>query len=299
MLSQLEGNAGPVFQKLNENPSDKLALSVDEERTLRVFLGLQITRTTIAGERLNDSVDKLTKIAFSRKAEREGIDLSRVKIGYDQPIFPSMQNFLLYATFIEDLPIHLLVNETEFPFATSDNPVVLYNQYCEPVHKIGRIGADCRGLQIFFPISPTRMLLLYDPKIYALSGKQSAGTPIELSDARSLNLLTAVNADKVLLFSDWDSRVELENVVRKAARFSDEERVVVNEFQADDDENRFLVQVAFPTPNVNLRLSFMRIRRRAQSTPPRIRAIEFRTFRGGTSKSSAATTRTFRRVERP
>ena len=236
-----------------------------------------MTRTTSAAEKINEGVDKLTKLIFSKQAEIEGIDLSQVKIGFENPVLHSMQYFVLGAAYLSDLVPHLLINNTGIHFVTSDNPVVLYNQYCEGVKGFGTTGLASRGLQIFLPLSPNHILLLYDSKIYKVDDRAARITLLtDADDVNMLNLLSAANADKVLLFSEWNEEGVIRQMVQRAKKYRRGEDATVEEFISDDDPNRSLIHFSYQSLNVGLELSFMKLRRRVLRVPLSVRMQEYR-----------------------
>jgi hypothetical protein len=56
----------------------------------------------------------------------------------------------------------LCMNRTEMPLWTSDHPVTLHNSL-PAVGLQGNRGLACRGIELYFPLSPTRSLCLCDP----------------------------------------------------------------------------------------------------------------------------------------
>lgn len=254
--------------------SGALRLTQEEHKLILLFIGLQMTRTTSAAKKINEGVDKLTKLVFSKQAEIEGIDLSNVKIGFDNPVLHSMQHFVLGAAYLSDLVPYLLINNTMARFVTSDNPVVLYNQYCEGVKGFGTTGVASRGLQIFLPLSPNHVLLFYDSKIYKVNDRDTRITFLtNADDVKMLNLLGAANADKVILFSKWNAERQL---AQKANKYRRGEGAMAEEFVSDDDPNRSLIHFSYQSLNVNLDLSFMKLRRRVQRVPLSMRIQEYR-----------------------
>lgn len=53
------------------------------------------------------------------------------------------------------------------PFIFGDAPVVFYNSYYRNVTARGVLGLQSPGLQIFFPLDSTTLLLLMDDKVYS------------------------------------------------------------------------------------------------------------------------------------
>jgi hypothetical protein len=66
-----------------------------------------------------------------------------------------------------DLMPRILINNTTKDFIFSDNPIVLYNKYFYGKRKYLATGFGSPGLQIFCPLSPRVMLMLYDDECYS------------------------------------------------------------------------------------------------------------------------------------
>ena len=103
-----------------------------------------------------------------------------------------------------DLEMHLIVNNSGIEFITSDDPVIVHNQYGEGVKYRGVIGWACTGLQIFFPISPTEMLVLFDRDVYRV-GQSQRGESVTIAsdrhDVEMLNSLQIHNAECNVYFA--------------------------------------------------------------------------------------------------
>ena len=65
-----------------------------------------------------------------------------------------------------DLTAVLLDNETDEDFVVSDNPVVFQNPLIEKYALQNCSGFCTRGLQIYYPLTPRRMVCLYDSRVY-------------------------------------------------------------------------------------------------------------------------------------
>lgn len=277
ILAQMEGKISPVITSIL-SVLRSFHLCLEEHKWLLIFLGLQVTRTTAAAERVNESVDKLYKNIASRDARFEGMDLSLVRVGFENPVLHSMVSFVQFAAHLGDLIPHLIINESALPFITSDNPVVLYNQYCEGIKGVGTTGAISRGLQIFVPISPTRLLLLYDQAIYKVNDRDTRITVLSRADdVGVMNLLNAANAERVLLFSRWDDAETVRRLTQRSKKYRRAEGSTVEEFLAGDDPTHSSLVHLFQQPlDIGLDLSFMKLRRRAQRTPLSTRIQEYR-----------------------
>jgi len=104
-----------------------------------------------------------------------------------------------------DLEMHLVCNDTATEFITSDDPVVVHNQFCEGVKHTGTLGWNCRGFQAFLPLSPKELLVLFDTAVYRV-GESHKG--VRTTHARSehdieiFNALQILNADENAYFAN-------------------------------------------------------------------------------------------------
>lgn len=104
----------------------------------------------------------------------------------------------------QDLEMHLIVNASGHEFITSDNPVVLHNQYCEGIKYRGVNGWACTGLQVFLPLSPSELLLLFDSGVYRVGRSQHGETATLVSnidDVKAFNSLQIHNAEANVYFA--------------------------------------------------------------------------------------------------
>lgn len=103
-----------------------------------------------------------------------------------------------------DLEMHLLLNETNIEFITSDDPVVIHNQYCEGIAYQGVLGWSCTGLQVFFPISPTELLMLFDRDVYRVGRSHRGESTTIVSDPRDVEMVNSLqihNAEDNVYFA--------------------------------------------------------------------------------------------------
>jgi hypothetical protein len=101
--------------------------------------------------------------------------------------------------------MHLLLNETSMEFITSDDPVVIHNQWCEGVTHTGVLGWNARGFQALFPISPSELLVLFDPLIYRVGNSHRAtrATIVQNEcDVEVFNAFQIHNADENVYFAN-------------------------------------------------------------------------------------------------
>jgi hypothetical protein len=162
-------------------------------------------------------------------------------------------------------------------FVTSDHPVVKYNTYCEGITEFGVTGSKCRGLELFFPLSPTVLLYGFDLGVYKLKRSRRGPTTASSDDARQLNRLQQIAAHDNIYFD----RAELAAVLESSAvdvrliRAQDRPRIT-RAVDVDDDKSELLHQF-WPMPQASLRLSFVALKAHAQRTHLFARARSVRT----------------------
>lgn len=250
------------------------ALSADHKEIL-IFVALQILRTSVAAESMAEGMNKMVDLLAPRDRTINQNEPQYI-VDAKETVLLSIENYLLVARCLDDLGMLLIVNKTEVGFVTSDNPVVQYNQYLEGL-KMGTTGALRRGLQLFLPLSPELMILLYDKVVYKAGNKHSSLLELtNVKDLVTLNLLQIVNAEKVVLFSNWNDIPAIEEITRSSRRYRKSDLAKVEEFVSEHNQHDSLLKI-YPVPlDIKLSLSFMRLRRRVQPIKKTRRALEFR-----------------------
>ena len=171
---------------------------------------------------------------------------------------------------ISDLKAHLVVSRS-VPFITSDAPVYAYNQYCEGIRDIGITGLANRGLQIFVPLSPSLLLIIYDGRTYKIrrladrwSGRSVTN---DVSDIDQLNLLQLLSAERNVYFSKWRQRKDIERLLPNLDRIRVTDPQVIREYGQDDDPDSSLLATFERMADMSLSLSFMTIKKPADKIP--------------------------------
>jgi len=194
-------------------------------------------------------------------------DLNNSKIDFENPALlalSSANEAAQYALF--DLGMHLVLSNGERHFITSDNPVVLYNQYYEGMKDMSFTGFVNTGLQIFIPLSPHCLLILYDKNIYHIKDNSSGITKgLSSVDLRYINLLQFVNADQNVFFDALKQINDLEKLNLLARGYRKNQRaktLVFDEEKADVSmAGSSLLQGYVEDLNIGLNLEFMKLKR--------------------------------------
>ena len=297
-LSELEGAFSAVLQQIG---SDRRLPSVgsDEYRTLLTFISLQFLRTQKWAAEMGHIHGKVLQRAFGDQSNVpdefnfERLEIVKMSLSFasemiatiedlnshlvesgdgsfivsDAPILKYNQYCEGITSFasemiatIEDLNSHL-VESGDGSFIVSDAPILKYNQYCEGITFQGTTGLESKGLQIFVPLSPALVLILYDGDVYRVrssADRQDRRTRTNRSsDIDQLNILQLLTAERNVYFSHIG---QFKNIERLLPRYRDiriEDPQVVLEVGQDDVLGNSLLH-SFSRPiNASLNLSFL------------------------------------------
>ncbi len=140
-----------------------------------------------------------------RKEMLEALDSGQVEITAtpQSTVLLSMQTALEAFPLVTDLDVHLLRNNTDFPFVFSDSPVAFYNSYLRNVTTRGVLGYQTPGIQIFWPLDSRTMLMLSDDEQYEGPYKDRIRFDVaERSDVSQLNALQVHHSHNAIYFAD-------------------------------------------------------------------------------------------------
>lgn len=166
------------------------------------------------------------------------------------------------AHLLGDLTPILLENRTNRPFIFSDSPAVFHNSYNGNVKLQGVLGFTTPGLQIFFPISEKRVLLLIDSTHYSFK-KIRSGNVIhirELRDVAAINSLQMHSAVTAIYYSDYKYVEYVKTIWNQERNKLSENLVSVVEapsFNSNGGSQGEIVHSFAPMLPVNLKLSFL------------------------------------------
>lgn len=182
---------------------------------------------------------------------------SGIKLGLKDPVAYALSNHNKSVLMISDLHIKLLKNTTNIPFITSDNPVVHYNQFLEQNTKLeGITGYGIKGVQIFIPLSPTYMLMLYDSQVYYVGKRKSKVVSISNpAEIDQLNVLQFLNSDVTCFGNGQVTEEYMKRLYEESKTYPTPRVQIHKKFQTG--ERTFTVYHAETSCRINLRLSFV------------------------------------------
>lgn len=167
----------------------------------------------------------------------------------------------------------LLTNKTGREFVTSDNPVVKYNQFMEFRKWPGaHTGWAAIGLEVFFPISPSLCLVLYDKSSYRVGFRRRHLVEIvRVEDVDQLNGLQLINAHQSLYFGSGIQEEYIRQLVRWYSGKRRADKVSVKKYHAVNPNPRgkdFLVVCCPYDIKTGLCLSFIQQTKRSKRRQP-------------------------------
>lgn len=214
---QIETPASKVIGKIVD---DKLNLTKEESLTLNRFILSLHSRTPEASERVSKFVNSSIESIVREGCELNGLDPEIAKEGhfeFNSDVLASSitVDAVVNATLLEDLDYHLIKNETQLEFYISDHPVFIYNWLYRDLDHPAVTSLTARGLQIFIPLSPKRLLCLYDSKVYKYGSKSSVTCLFDDKDIEILNSFQVINSSSVIGFHSRESETKVKKLYKK------------------------------------------------------------------------------------
>lgn len=219
-FTEIEDAFVTPFQKLQQIRS--LAdLNEEDVAAVIVFMGAQFVRT-----REHRSTLKSMTLGLRERLDRDGFT-------YDAEFTDVSDETLRerHVAMIPDLvaqcsevmlqmkPI-LLVNHSAMPLWTSDHPITLHNSI--DAGPRGNLGLTCRGIELHFPLSPTRSLSLCDPVTFADLPAMLESN--DVSHAMFLNSLQAISSTRFLFGNKPDFSMAT-SLLSEHPRYRDPDRM--------------------------------------------------------------------------
>ena len=272
-LSKLEGWADVAIKSVLSNP--KRNLTPEERKILYVNMMLQAGRTFSQVRLVEALFTEITQqlMAADKRVDDEyhngkydGIteeDIANVEIKLTEPGKFVVGNIIKLMGECEDLSLRMLINKTEVPFITSDNPVCLFNQFLE---KIGEntIGLAQRGLQLYMPISSRVALIYYDDKVYNVGSKLQEYVEVSKpNDIKELNKLIISQANEILMIQDsMSSQLDFDEIQAVYETYHHGKLVEgVSERVADNEDNlNTIIGFIQNRKDCHCKLSFVKMR---------------------------------------
>lgn len=274
-LSTIEANAAQVLHSIGDTSLPPSPGS-EGHQFLIIYILMQHARTLRMADELNELTDNLAKYLARGSKELEGIDLDSVRVGLKEPALSALSTATTCYPLLFDLAYKVLVNKTSLEFVTSDHPVVLYNQLMSFRKDGSNTGFATKGLQIFLPIDPHHMILLYDSNVYSVGTVRRNTVYItRRRDVEKLNLLQFCSASENVYFRDGS--LDMATLHEEGKSFRNEtisDFAVVQVERSAKGETRELVRSSRVDIKANLSVQFLAIRYSAKRWRAKFRKMQ-------------------------
>lgn len=274
-LSAAEGQVANLFKIISEQV--RLPHYFTAGHLLLCFhIATQGARTEYAADLLNEVVDGMWKEVMKHEPTVTQEMLAQVKFGYDDPALVSIGHAALGFPLLMDLECRVLLAPPSTEFITSDNPVVMYNQFMLWRTDGSNTGLASKGLQIFFPIWPFLTLVMYDRDVYRFGRAKSALVHMASEvDVHELNMLQVIAATKNVY--TCTPAANIFKVVQDAAKYRRKKKAVVKAFpqRNEGDRKSELIATSREDIRTNAMLSFMRIHKHGKTWLKNFRAQRY------------------------
>ncbi len=282
-LEPLENASAKVIQRIISK-NDHPRYNSEEHLIILLFVTNLRLRTLYIIETLKEMKDRSYQKLFSINPNIKPFlkkDKSRIDNFSQYAMQLAIQRLPTIFLFMMDLDYKLLINETQTPFITSDNPVVFYNQFFEGRKTpASNTGFASKGLQIFLPLSPKHQIVFFDQDIYKVYG--ITNNPVVLknkNDIESINALQFLNSHSNLYFNSQIFEDTIKSLVSKYSSFRRTTKSSVEKYYNKHNEKRnqqFLILTSMQDINCRLSLSFITLTKEAKKFKDNNRAVLFR-----------------------
>ncbi|MDE0040318.1 MAG: DUF4238 domain-containing protein [Gammaproteobacteria bacterium] len=280
-FADLEAQAARVIREVEAAGHLPDAESADW-RSLLGFIVFQKLRTSNAAKS-NDAVTEfLGRLVMESHPELADLDPDNVKLRNVYSVAMPLSAAAVIMPLALHLRAHLFINTTSRELITSDDPVVLHNQYCQGITDNGVNGWNCAGLQAFWPISPRKLIILYDRDVYDVPESSPGSRASRLArefDVAQLNSLQILNAHHNVYFA---GRSGFKKVIAQCSDLSHRRpktRATFVETEAvehPDGTSRAILHSFEPLLPLTLRMSKIRVNKQMLKIPLHDRAQMYR-----------------------
>jgi hypothetical protein len=266
-LALMEGRWSGVIREVVRN-GELPAKDSSVRRNLLEFVAIQRLRTKSAVDDQNQTVKSIVD-TLDTEYPKSNDFIDRLRDGIADPVLLTLGMTDAIIRSIDDLEFHLVYSGAHRTFITSDAPVVIYNLYNQSIRILGMEGTASRGIILFLPLSPHYILILYDPGIYTMLGQNSGTTQYATDkDIDALNLLQVVFADESVYFNDGISQEKVDSLAKRSIRYRKARRIITEILdEVGGSKGSDVIATHHSLPDLQLNLSFIRIKRSARKIP--------------------------------
>lgn len=265
-LGAMEGVAASALRRMID--AGRPPNSHEEDfQTILIFLLVQSYRTGYQVDGVNEMTDNMLKYILKEEAKAKfpNLDMSKFTISMNNASNLNVKNAFTSYTMLIDLQWLLVGAEGEDEFVTSDTPVVFLNPLMGGINGIANTGIACRGLLLFFPLTPRLSLLLFDKGVYEIP--KALGQVLSLdalpTDVAQMNHLQAASCYENFYFFRGD--LDAGKILARAKRYRRAKKSTQSVFLKEETEEyrREIIFTSYEGIVMPMSLSFLKIRRQA------------------------------------
>jgi len=178
-LSKLERDFSKVYAKLG-NSRSLLSLDRNEKTILASFVAVQDIRTKEFRELLRSFGKEMKRVLGDKplsndlREQLETVDSEDyIRSNHSKMVAETLSGKTGFIEIYLSMKWILFENYTKIPLWTSDHPVNRFNPI--DLSPLGNLGLKSRGIQVFFPLSPTPGISFCDPVEYGLMPERVTG----------------------------------------------------------------------------------------------------------------------------
>jgi hypothetical protein len=258
-FGKLETQAAEIIRKIIANQTLP-PIGTFDRSALTAFVVLQRSRTEAAASDMERLGRRLASAIYEGDVPSKDADNWA-----DPPLKLVISTAVEAIPFAEQLAMHLFINQSAEEFITSDHPAVAHNMYCQGINHKGVLGWNCSGVQIFLPLSPMHLLMLYDGQTYALGRNKSRYLSIlqNKDDVRAFNSLQILSGRQAVYFKSDSMAQVVAGQLQRLIHLRNRKRLVTvmtgsGEGSSDAGELIHQYERLFP---IHIELSAIRLRR--------------------------------------
>jgi len=266
--ASLENQASEKFIYGPDGKIEENLANFSKEHYLILSFSISLAgRTKQSADEFNDMATKLVrKIAEKHPLLKN--HAQNISVHYKLPAVINLGMTLEIVPLTFDLAFKLIINNSTSQFITSDNPVVLYNQFFENKNCLSQTGFASKGLQIYLPMSPVHLLMFYDRDVYKVGGICHKPIVVDnADDVDNLNLLQIINSSENVYFNEDINENYIRNLYTKSISHLSASRVFLKEYTEATDEKGIsssLLRTSRKSIKCNLKPTFVSLTKKAK-----------------------------------
>lgn len=261
-LSIIEGAVSGMLKKvISESSLD--GLTPHDRESFLFYLMIQHARTAYSVDTHDEQTDRLMKYLLQGEVKKLNISqesLDAIKITQVDSARYVVSTAAAHYPLLIDLEWRLINSVDGQEFLTSDNPAVFYNQFLSSRRYMSNTGVATKGLQIFLPLSPSLLLMLYDADVYGVGDRREKDIFVKNSnDVAQINNLQFISASENVYFRSgkFPALQEFKKVERYRRKKKSEMKIFPGE--ETEDTKKEILMVSKEDLRTDLSISFVRI----------------------------------------